>query len=117
MIITSVKVHKLVSGPGYNNNSVGAEAVVLEGDDPVAIHDELVGWVDARLANLKAAEDLRAQLSNLHWEVERLQRAKTEQEEIITRGKKIIAAHEKLAELAKEHDVKYEGELGDLIPF
>lgn len=117
MKITSVKVHRLVSGPGYNNQAVSAEAEIEDGEDPVSAHDALVGWVDARLKTITEADNLSQRTADLSYQIKNLERTAESLKEQIKSGLAVIKSHTELADLAEKNGIKYKGELGDILPF
>ncbi len=85
MKITAVRVSKLVSGPGYNNTSVAAEAIVEKGDNPETVHSELCQWVDKQLGLQKDVRELNELRDELRTEVMHLERRRDSLREKIKR--------------------------------
>lgn len=78
MIITSVRYRKLITGEGYSNQAVEAEAAVLDGDVPEDILLELSSWVKAQLDGsspvLLDPETLRAEVGFLWRQRDQIKR-------------------------------------------
>lgn len=55
MKITKITYSKLISWPGYNNETHGAEAIVEDGDKPDDVRTELIYFVDDIIKKRKAA--------------------------------------------------------------
>lgn len=74
--ITAIRVSKLVSGPGYNNISVAAEATLEHGDQEEAleVHDKLSNWVDEQLRISGQMQEYRAGRDRLLEEIRTLER-------------------------------------------
>ena len=91
--ITSIHYSKLQNLGNYENEKLGATAIVPEGSDPLAIHAELKDWVDTQLGQAQETRDLEETLSDLKAKVsayERLLiRARANWEEAV----KVLKAH------------------------
>ncbi len=80
MQIKKVEYRRLVSGPGFNNESIGAVAEVGEEGEDAAL-DRLKDWVDEKFSERRLDEKTRddiarmeSQVRNLQYEQERLER-------------------------------------------
>ncbi len=119
MKIITVRFRRLESHKrGYGHDAVEAEAQV----EPYETADEaltkLQVWVSARLRHEQEIDDRINDLERLRDNVAHYERRVAGLKEDIDRGRKIIAEHEKLHDLAREHGLDTEaGELGDGIPF
>jgi hypothetical protein len=111
-----IRVHKLMSGPGYNNHAIAAEAEVPEGADPVVVREELTAWVDAQLRGAREVDDLREVLQAYREQVRSLERTRDGLRADVDRGRAILKNHTKLREHAEANGMDV-GELGELLPF
>lgn len=71
--IVQVEYRELVTGPGYNNTTIGAFAVVKEGELPERTLSELEGWVQFQFG---ARQKLREDTNKLASEGYRLREEK-----------------------------------------
>lgn len=85
MKITMVRYRKLVTGSGYNNQSVEAEAAVSDGENAADVLLELSSWVKNQLGETPvglSAQELRYEVDQLYLTREQLRgavsRAETE---------------------------------------
>jgi hypothetical protein len=78
MKITQVSFRKLVTGPGYNNRSVGAEAAVEEGETAEDAMLKLTAWVNGQLG------EQTPDLSTLREDVSQLYRVRDQLRAAIT---------------------------------
>lgn len=117
MQIKAVRVRKLLSGPGYNHHAVEAEAVVGDDEDAAAVREQLTAWVDAELRGHREIDELREHRDSLRSEVRDLENLRDSLRHQVEQSRKIIREHTKLADLAAAQGIKYQGELGDEIPF
>lgn len=116
MRIISVRVRKLVSGPGYNNTAVEAEAVVVGDESPEEVHENLTAWVEGRIRGEREAAEIRASRSELYREVGELERRRDNLRGEIDANRKLIRAHADLHNLAVKNGIDLDG-LSDGIPF
>lgn len=120
MKITSVRVHRLVSGPGFSNHAIDAEAAVGEDEDPAAALEQLTAWVEGQLAARTEIDHLYSCRDSLRYEVRSLESERDGLRKSVARGNKLIADHDKLRALAAEHGLLPDGkllDLGDAMPF
>lgn len=79
--IVEVEYRELVTGPGYNNTTIGATARVAEGAHPEQTLAELHGWVKGEFGRLGREREghkrLSAAVAELRVEGRRLERAIT----------------------------------------
>lgn len=84
MRITTVEYRKLISGPGYNNTTIGAVAMVEEDETPEEALHRLANWVQDRHAGENAQERARVEHAHLDREIEYRRRELTDIEEAIS---------------------------------
>ncbi len=116
MKITSVRVHRLMSGPGFNNRALAAEALVEEDESPEQVRERLSAWVDGQLADGQALDCLRQGRNALDEECDSLRRERDRIRADIAAGYQIITNQQDLADLARERGIA-PGALGEDIPF
>jgi hypothetical protein len=75
--ITTVRYRKLVSGPGYENKAVEAEAIVEHGETPEDALLQLSDWVHCQLNGESTLDrlTLRCEIGSLHRERQQLRGA------------------------------------------
>lgn len=118
MIITSVRAHKLESGPGFNNRAIDAEAVVRDGDDPEAVLAELQAWVDRQLRQAKEFDGLLRDLDQARAAVREVERRHDAAAAEVKRLSAIIKSHADFAVAAEKAGLKLPvGYYDDEIPF
>lgn len=69
MKITTVRYRKLITGSGYNNQAVEAEAIVGEGENAADVLLELSSWVKNQLGETPvglSAQELRYEVDQLY---------------------------------------------------
>ena len=59
MKITKITYSKLVSWPGYNNETHGAEAIVQNDENPDDVRTDLIYFVDNIINKRKAAHEAK----------------------------------------------------------
>ena len=113
MRITAIRIRKLRSHQhGYGHDAAEIEAAVEDGDDPAVVAETLHAAVEAELyrANrkhdaLRSLSELNGQIATSEHEKARLERICAELKADVARQRAIIAAHEKLAGLAKQQNL------------
>jgi hypothetical protein len=70
MRITTVEYRKLISGPGYNNTTIGAVATVEADETPEEALHRLATWVQDRHAGESAQEQARIDRENVDSDIE-----------------------------------------------
>lgn len=82
MKITTVRYRKLVTGSGYNNQAVEAEAEVGKGEKPEDVLLELALWVRGQLGETPVGLDF----TQLRFEVEQLYRTRDQLRQAVVRA-------------------------------
>lgn len=118
MKITNIRVRKLVSGPGYNHHAAEVEARLEDGDEPNDVHEQLSGFVDAKIRNAAEIDTLRDLRDHLRSEVKDLEVARDRLKREVERNRAAIKSHEKIAELAEKAGLDVPEHLAEcMIPF
>jgi septal ring factor EnvC (AmiA/AmiB activator) len=112
MKITSVRVHKLESGPGFNNYAVAAEAAVEDGDDPEQVRKNLSMWVEMQIRHKVECAKLNDDLQWLREQCVSAERERDALQHQVDANRAIITSHEELCRLAKERGIQT-GDLDD----
>jgi cell division septum initiation protein DivIVA len=116
MKLTHVRIGKLVSGPGYNNQTCAIEAQLDEGDVFDVVCDELRREIDGQIRQGEERSRLRQTLDELRADVRYLEDKRDSLNREISDNRKIIGAHAELEELARKNGLDAKGLLDD-IPF
>ena len=74
MKIITVEYRQLRTFGGYNNETVGAVAEVVDGQTPEELLAELKAWVDSMLGDHVERANLREAVSELRYQKEQLER-------------------------------------------
>lgn len=91
MIIKSVHYRELVSGPGFNNRSIGVEAEVEADETPEEALEKARVWTREQFALNQEVVELRAERDRLTVTVNYLKSERTRLEGLVTAAQKIAA--------------------------
>jgi predicted nucleic acid-binding Zn-ribbon protein len=117
MRVTAIRIRKLVSREvGYGNDAAEFEAEVEAGDDLQVVADKLHQLVGAEIAKAQGRDELIDNLADLQDQLTGLSRQLTALKAEIEENDRVIAAHEELAELARERGIRAASQLNP-IPF
>ena len=101
MQIISVDYSRLVSFGNYENERLGATAIVPPGEQPEETLLQLKEWVEAHLGQVQQLNQVRAELQGLQWR-------KSQLAGDIDRAKE---TYEKIRQALKAHGVDLQEEL------
>lgn len=118
MRITHVRISALESGPGYNNRSCALEAEIEEGENYAEVAEDLRQKIDGQIRTHREIDGLCQSRDSLREEVRYLEQQRDGLRRDIEKGRKIIRAHSKLADLARKNNLDAQADqLDDGIPF
>lgn len=108
--ITEVRYSRLRSFGSYENETIGAEAVVSEGEDPDAVLKNLTEWVENKIAERQASEDARFAMARTR------QRTEAEIGDLMSKLEGLRLRWESAVKFLEKHGVNTES-FDDIIPF